>query len=112
MGQKEFEVVVTRTLDKVRSLLLNKGEEYARGDRFSNFKQQAMLKKEEPEMALLGNVSKQITSLYDHIRDLPGKVQPYEKYLEKTNDIIVYMILLNGVLEERLQEKAIEESRK
>jgi len=87
----------------------SKAKEYAHdGDRLSNFKQAANLLHCTPEKALMGFVTKHIVALYDFLNELEqGKNQDIEQWLEKTNDIIVYMILLEGLLIERLKHEAI-----
>lgn len=103
MNNAYFEVYVEKVLAEVKELLTRKGEEYnkAADDRFSNFHLQAILQGRSREQALLGNVSKQITSLYDLI--FKAELSSFSLYKEKTRDIIVYMLLLEAMLKERCE---------
>lgn len=104
MTPEAFNELLERKLTETRSVLASKATEYAHGgDRLSNFKRAAGLLNSTPEAALLGFVTKHITALFDFIQALEdGRCMPLDQWAEKTGDIRNYMILLDGLLEERL----------
>jgi hypothetical protein len=99
------EHVVKNRLFETERVLGAKADEYARGDRLSNFKKAADLLGCTPERALLGFAMKHIVALADFVADLEaGKNQPMSRWTEKTGDIINYMILLEALLVDRQTE--------
>jgi hypothetical protein len=98
-----FNELLERKLADSRSVLAGKATEYSHGgDRLSNFKQAAAILNSTPEAALMGFVTKHIVALYDFVAALPdGKQYTVEQWAEKTGDIRNYMILLDGLIEER-----------
>src|SRR3989304_2832136 len=105
MTNTEFKNLLNKMKDRLDSLCENKGLEYAnQSDRLSNFKRAAALEKCQPEQALLGMVTKQIVSIYDMVDKLcENFAYPNSVTMEKTGDIIVYMILLQALFEERYE---------
>src|SRR3989304_4618166 len=105
MTNTEFKNLLNRIKAKIDNLCENKGLEYSdQTDRLSNFKRAAALEKCQPEQALLGMVTKQIVSIYDMVDRLcENAVYPTEVTIEKTGDIIVYMIILQALFEERYE---------
>ncbi len=104
MLNDEFTKFVENICDELKATLLKKGEEYADGgDRLKNFKDAAGMNECLPEMALWGFVSKHIIALKDFISDMNKgtKVTSGIQWLEKTGDIINYMILLRALLRDR-----------
>ena len=102
MDNKHFQDIVQKRLDKTKATLSAKADEYARGDRLSNFKQIAHLLNVTPEKALMGLVAKHIVALVDFVNDIDkGVVQPYPRWDEKIGDINAYMILLDAIVQER-----------
>jgi hypothetical protein len=94
-------LVQTRT-ERIEEMLTAKAEEYARGDRLSNFKEAAVQLHCTPEKALLSFVTKHWIALGYFVEDLEnGKVQTEERWYEKIGDIINYMILLEALAVER-----------
>ena len=63
MNDKEFERIAHNTIQCIKSTLIRKGAEYARGDRLSNFKRAGKLENSSPEMALRGMLTKHIVSI-------------------------------------------------
>lgn len=106
METEEFEdIILKNRLYLTEKVLGAKADEYARGDRLSNFKKAAALLECTPEAALLGFVAKHIVALTDFVKDLEtGKFQSLERWAEKTGDIINYMILLEALVVERKQQ--------
>lgn len=107
MKTEEFTEIVNNRLYLIEKILGSKADEYARGDRLSNFKKAADLMECTPEKALFGFVSKHIVALSDFVNDLDtGLNQSGDRWTEKTGDIINYMILLEALVVERMQEAA------
>jgi len=105
MDSARFTKVVEERLAKTRGTLISKADEYARGDRLSNFKDMAVMLHTIPEQALAGLVSKHIVALLDFIRDIEkGKVQSYPRWDEKIGDIMAYLCLLDAMVQERKQQ--------
>lgn len=106
MNNEEFQKVVDRQLQSTKRILVAKADEYARGDRLSNFKRIAAFRNVSPEDALFSLVSKHIVAVDDFIEDInSGTIQPIERWDEKIGDIINYMILLKALIEERINEQ-------
>jgi len=105
MNNVEFNAVVANRCAEINYILGRKAEEYARGDRLSNFKKAAKLVNCTPERALFGFVAKHIIALMDFVEDIDeGLVQPQDRWDEKIGDIINYMILLEALVKERMGE--------
>jgi len=106
MTTEEFEdIILKNALFEIERTLGKKAEEYARGDRLSNFKKAALLMNTTPERALFGFVAKHIVALSDFINDLSlDKNRSLAQWIEKTRDITNYMILLEALVIERKQQ--------
>ena len=104
MKNSDFNQIVSEGLEKTKATLISKADEYARGDRLSNFKQMSALLRVSPEKALFSLVSKHIVAISDFVNDIEfsDKVQSYERWNEKIGDIIAYMTLLDAMIMERL----------
>ena len=108
MDTKTFNAIAKRQLDYCADLLCRKGKEYAIDDeldRLVSFKTAAQLMHTDPKRALMGMLSKHITSLYD-MTEHPTMDFTEDKWVEKLTDSINYMVLLRAVLEEEF-EKAL-----
>lgn len=85
-----------------KTILMAKAEEYAHGDRLSNFHDAGDFNKCVPTTALWGMVTKHIIALRDFIIDYEtaeGHDQiPPEQWFEKLRDIRTYMYLLSAIL--------------
>ena len=102
MNAIEFNEVLERRIEQLRETLSMKGAEYCKGkDRLSNFKDAAALLGETPEQALLGFVTKHIIALKDFVNSAEIQNIPYPVFEEKFGDIICYMVLLDGLIQER-----------
>ena len=110
MNQEQFTEILKNHIDHIEATLGRKADEYARGDRLSNFKDAAALMGCTPERALFGFVSKHIIALSDFIKDLEdGKMRHRSQWDEKIGDIACYMPLLTALLVERLREEKVVE---
>lgn len=103
MEYKDFERVARRRIEATHDTLIEKAKQYARDDRLSNFKRAGEMNRTTAEKALWGMVTKHIIATIDYIDDIDkGVNQPLEQWDEKIGDIIVYMILLEALVNERL----------
>lgn len=103
MTSQDFTQVVKSRLGKIEATLIAKADEYARGDRLSNFKKIAAFRGVTPEDACMGLVIKHVAALDDFIADLgEGTMQPYARWDEKLGDIMAYMVLLDALIQERV----------
>jgi len=104
-----FDGVVRDRIELIQNVLGAKGKEYSRdADRFSNFKTAGRRLNTTPERALLGMREKHEVSILDIISDLDNEKLPTEALLEeKIGDSINYLILLEGLLKERLRNQNV-----
>jgi hypothetical protein len=103
MTPQDFEKVFFDRVSKSEATLIAKAREYATGtDRFHNFKKTAAFRSCTPENALWGMVSKHLVALSDFIDQLEaGEDVPDAQWDEKIGDSINYLMLLDGLIEER-----------
>ena len=106
MTPEKFDVVVEEMIDLIRETLKSKAVQYARGnDRLWNFKRAAERRRCTPEEALRGISVKHEVAIDDFINDLAeGGCMPYEQWVEKVMDSVIYNFLLMGLVKERLKE--------
>lgn len=107
MTSERFEEIVKARIESCVATLCRKSIEYSReGDRLSNFLRAALFEDEEPEMALRGMLTKHIVSVYDIVDDIEfeNKLPSKELLGEKITDCINYLMLLEGVIEDRREE--------
>jgi len=111
MNQEQFETMMLIRLANINATLTAKADEYARGDRLSNFKKIADMLDTTPEKALIGLVMKHIVALVDFIDDIyfDDKLQPYSRWDEKIGDVMAYMVLLDAMVQERIAKQAIQQ---
>lgn len=106
MTDAEFQRVVLDAIKSIDAVLAHKAKEYARGDRLSNFKKAAAAMSCTPEKACLGFWMKHVISICDMVNDIDrtNGVVVWNTALwdEKIGDSINYMILLKGLVRERL----------
>ena len=104
----DFNDVVESRIDKIRSVLATKGNEYGKqGDRYHNFRVAGRLLDTSPERALIGMEVKHRVSVMDLVDTAEEHPQFLNKELisEKIGDAINYLILLEGMLYEHLEER-------
>lgn len=98
---QDFDDIVEDRIEQIRTILSEKGREYATStDRFHNFRVAARILDTTPECALLGMMIKHIVSVLDLI-DSTDELN-IEMIDEKIGDTINYLILLEGLLRERV----------
>jgi hypothetical protein len=109
MDVKTFNNLVDERIENCRKTLVLKGEEYSReGDRLWNFKSAARHRKTTPEDALMGMRVKHDVSIEDIVAGLAqGKIPSRETVHEKIGDEINYMLLLEGLIEERREQQLV-----
>jgi hypothetical protein len=104
-GIFDFSGLVEDRIRIISNLLVVKGKEYSTGDRFSNFKDAAggLSFHTVPEMVAWEFATKHFQSIKDIIS---GKI-PYDqsRIQEKIGDAIIYLILIEGMMIERLHQK-------
>lgn len=109
MDLMEFAVVVNARIDSIRKILGAKAQEYAFGDRLSNFKRAAAMLENKPEEALLGMMAKHWVSVMDMIDNLGNREFSLETWNEKIGDSINYLILLEALIIERKTKEELDE---
>lgn len=101
MNQADFNKIVKKRIREIEAMLTAKGNEYANADRLSNFKDGASFRHQEPEAVLWGYVTKHIIALNGFIERIEaGGIVPPEQWVEKFQDIAIYMLLLEPLLVE------------
>ncbi len=99
-----FDQILQAQLDQTRKVLGFKGKEYSKdGDRFSNFKDAARHEEVSPEKALLGMMIKHEVSVRDIVANIENKLPSEAMLDEKIGDWINYLILLKGLITERIR---------
>ena len=100
MTQERFNEVVDEELNRIRSVLITKQQEYnlENSDRLEHFKHAGAMAGWEPEKALYGYMLKHLMSITDMINS--GKKFNRELWQEKMGDIHNYLILLLALLED------------
>ena len=99
MKQEQFKEIIEKQLELISNTLLIKSAEYATEDKLHNFRVSAQLQNITMEQALAGMLSKHTVSIYDMIAS--GNRYGVEKWDEKINDHIVYLLLLRAIIEEK-----------
>ncbi len=100
MTNEDFEILVNKAMDRSHKLLFTKGQEYTTtdNDRLGQFQRVAVLQNTNPAEALMGMLSKHLTSVADMVKD-PTSYN-FEKWYEKLDDIRNYTFLLEGVVKD------------
>ena len=100
MNTQDFNKIVDSRIDKIRAVLASKGKEYAKEDRFYNIKRAAEASHCTVTEAWRGMWMKHLVSVMDLVE---GTLDATEYMIdEKIGDCINYLILLEGILRERL----------
>lgn len=109
MTPERFKQIVDARLAHCREVLTAKGEEYSRdGDRLHNFKSAGRKRGCTPEKSLLGMDDKHTVSIDDIVEDLEmGKLPTVSTLNEKISDAINYLLLLEGLIVERMDTASL-----
>lgn len=104
MTIERFNEIIQEQLRKTADLLTQKGNEYAPNvDRLAAFKQAADLQQISVPEALGGMLAKHIVSIYQMLHD--ASLYTDEKWDEKINDAINYLLLLKACIAEEEGEE-------
>lgn len=104
MTIERFNEIIQQQLRKTADLLTVKGNEYAPDvDRLAAFKQAADLQQISVPEALGGMLAKHIVSIYQMLHD--ASLYTDEKWDEKINDAINYLLLLKACIVEEEGEE-------
>jgi hypothetical protein len=105
MNTEQFDKVVSNRLEAIKSTLISKAKEYAKGDedRLHNFNRGAQITGQSREKVLQGFMLKHLVSVFDMIDD-PSKATEY-MIEEKCGDMINYLVLLEASFKDRLNEQ-------
>lgn len=105
----EFNDVVIDQMERCKTMLVTKGNEYAPKamsdveiDRLAHFKKAAKLMRTTPKIALMGMLVKHYISIMDMSMDDKG--YPVEQWDEKITDSINYLLILRAIVEEEKHE--------
>ena len=103
MDRQDFNKVIDDQLQRCRDILVKKGDEYATdADRLHNFRVASEITGQTMEQALGGMMVKHTTSVYDMIYS--GKTYSKASWDEKITDHMVYLLLLQAVLDHHRPE--------
>lgn len=103
MQHDEFNKVFEETVEKSRSVLKSKSDEYSTEDKLHNFKVSAETRGVSNRDALSGMMVKHTTSIYDLLR--AEACASLAMWDEKIIDHINYLILLRALVIEELREQ-------
>lgn len=106
----EFNDMVISQIERCKSILIAKGNEYVpKGanssdvDRLAHFKKAAVLMNSTPKAVLMGMLSKHLISISDMCTD--DKIYSKEQWNEKITDSINYFLILRALVEEENHEE-------
>lgn len=102
MQVSDFDLLLERRIELIRSVLSSKVSEYASdADRLHNFKRSAEVLGCSPAQAALGYMTKHFVSVMDIIKaDAAGQKTPVLVLNEKLGDLVNYVILIEALLKE------------
>jgi hypothetical protein len=93
LGEEEFSHSLENRLERIKTILTTKGEEYSGGnDKFHNFNLAAQYSNISPKLALWGMFLKHFISIRDYVKE--ERDYTLEQLDEKFGDAINYLILL------------------
>lgn len=99
MTIERFNEITKEFIAKTEATLITKQDEYNLGqDRFEFFKHMAKIENCTNEQALVHCVAKHLTSFFDMVDS--NEEFTRQRWFEKLGDIVNYMILLYGLLED------------
>lgn len=104
MTHEQFCLYVTRFINEIKQLLIEKSCEYSMaGDKFHNFECGARLTIQTREQVLYGFMLKHLISLQDFILHQRNSNHP-EKLQEKIKDIVNYCVILSAMIDENRKQ--------
>ena len=107
MKNERFEQIVANTQERLEDLMKLKGGEYAsEADRLSNFKKNAEALGLDPMQVWAVYAGKHWDAVQTYIRDLASGVERprLESIQGRADDLIVYLHLFHGLLEDSEQK--------
>lgn len=106
MTEDQFSDLVEDRMNKTWEVLGVKAKEYRKNnDPFHNFRRAAEMNRCTPERALTGMMAKHQISVLDMVDDIDeGKLPSRELVSEKIGDHINYLILLEGMIYDRIDQ--------
>ncbi len=107
MNSKDFDKLVKRRNKRTSDVLDSKNAEYASDtDKLNNFKRAGKMLRCNPEKALVGMWTKHIVSILDIVDNIDRKKCPTKELIdEKIGDAINYLILLEALFYERIDNE-------
>ena len=104
--EQAFYTEIELTLQKIRDLLIVKGNEYRRNnDVYHNFNVGAKISGQIPEKVLQGFLLKHLVSYQDMLNDIEAnKLPKIETVEEKMNDILVYFLIQKAQILNRIKQ--------
>lgn len=107
----DFRNVLFNRISEMQRVLGDKEKEYAlEGDRYHNFKVAGLILNQSPEKALVGMWAKHLVSVLDIVNSIDrGEFTASSRLIdEKIGDAINYLVLLEGMLMNRLENSEAE----
>lgn len=105
MNNDKFREIIDGIFDRLNNTLIVKGEEYSRNkDRLHNFNIGAEITNQTRERVLDGFMLKHFISYRDILNDLDAGTLPTKEYIEeKIGDILVYFMLFEASIKEKIE---------
>lgn len=108
MRSKRFYHLVDKETERIKDILITKGQEYSTDDnKLHNFDKAAKMSNQSREKALLGFVLKHQVSVDDIVEKIDKELPSLEVLSEKITDILNYYILLKACIVDRIEKKEI-----
>ena len=110
MNSKRFYHLVDKETERIKDILISKGEEYSTLDnKLHNFDKAGRMSNQSREKALMGMLLKHQVSVDDIVNKLDeGKLPTLDLLSEKITDILNYYILLKACIVDRIEGKDAE----
>lgn len=106
MKAKRFNQIMNNRISRIKTILAAKGAEYGSEDRLHNFKAAAAVDDETPLQSAWGMAKKHLISVKD-LKDGRLEMTPF-MVDEKIGDLINYLILMEALMIEEMEEKEAE----
>ena len=105
MNSERFYHLVDEETERIKDILISKGNEYSTDDnKLHNFDKAGNMSNQSREKALLGFVLKHQVSVSDIVEKLPLELPSIELLSEKITDILNYYILLKACIVDRIEK--------